>query len=546
MRSRAAPSPAVGLLLGALLPHVLFRLPVTVRSGWLSLLVPSAEAILLGSVMGGVAWLWPSGRRPAASLAAATAEFLLLFSLADSLLLLYFNRPLALATDLGYLPDLFGLMRDTAPRVLFVGGLALLPLLLGTLGWGFARAYGLLYRAAAQHGSRGRVVLLVLLGSCLAAVGVELLPRAEVIDSSSLPRVVEEAGRLASSRRYFGERQAQYRALAEEEPPAGIRPFDRLEGRDVFLFILESYGHTLYDEPAHFALAAPYLERVAARLQSAGYAIASNFLSSPAFGGNSWLADSTIAAGVRIPDQAAYSALLRSEVKPMASWFGEAGYRTVNSMPGTTMSWPEGDFFGFQRKFYYKDFGYRGSSLRWAPMTDQFAVAVVHREEVATAARPLFAQFVMISGHYPFALIPRLFEDWTQLGDGSVYRSPAAVRAIPIPAGQATAGAAGYAAAMEYQLDVASDYAVRFLADRRALIVMVGDHQPYSGITGKGKPRSVPIHVLCRDAAVLEPFLRRGYTLGFLPAQPLPHAGLETLLPNLLEDFTTPVRQAAP
>ena len=71
----------------------------------------------------------------------------------------------------------------------------------------------------------------------------------------------------------------------------GVRVLDRLEGRDVFLFIVESYSCTLYSEPAHFAVA-----------------------------------DSTLAAGVRIVDQAAHAALLESEVKPMAARFNEAGY----------------------------------------------------------------------------------------------------------------------------------------------------------------------------------------------------------------------------
>jgi hypothetical protein len=359
--------------------------------------------------------------------------------------------------------------------------------------------------------------------------------------SSSLPRLAEELRSVLGSRRYVTERREEFQALAAEEPSVSARVLDRLEGRDVFLFIVESYGYTLYSEPVHFALAETFLRRIEARLEGAGYRIASSFLSSPAFGGNSWLADSTLAAGVRIADQAAYAALLKSEVKPMAARFNEAGYLTVNSMPATTASWPEGDFYRFQRKYYYRDFGYRGPSLKWAPMTDQFAISVIHRREVVPASQPLFVQFVMISGHYPFSLIPRLFENLSELGDGSVYSEEGAVRVLPIPAGAATAGAAGYAAAMEYQLEVVSDYAARYLAGRRALIVVVGDHQPYSGITGQGKPRSVPIHVLSREAAVLEPFLKRGYSPGLVPRQGLPHAGLETFLPALVEDFTLPV-----
>jgi len=540
MEENGSRTPTLPLLLGLLLPNLLLRLPAAARDGWLALLVPSAEALLLAAAVGGSAWLWPDGRRVVPPIAAVLAEFLVVFALTDSLLPLFFNRPLALATDLGYLPALFGLMRDTAPRAFFVGGLVLLPLSLAGLGYGFARLYAALYRAAGELYLRRRVVLFVLLGACLATAAVELLPGARVYGSSSLPRLAEELGSVLSSRRFVTERREEFRALAAEDYAASTWALDRLESRDVFLFIVESYGYTLYSEPAHFALAEPFLKRSEARLEGAGYRIVSNFLSSPAFGGNSWLADSTLAAGVRIADQAAYAALLESKVKPMAAWFNEAGYRTVNSMPATTSSWPEGEYYQFQQKYYYRDFGYRGPSLKWAPMTDQFAIGVVHRREVAPARQPLFVQYVMISGHYPFNLIPRLFEDWSELGDGSVYSGEGAVRVLPIPAGTATAGAAGYAAAMEYQLGVVSDYTARFLAGRRALIVVVGDHQPYSGITGKGKLRSVPIHVLSREAAVLEPFLRLGYTPGLVPRQPLPHAGLESFLPALLKDFTSP------
>jgi hypothetical protein len=538
-------APAGALLLGLLLPHLLLRLPAAVRGGWLALLEPSVEALLLAAAVGVSARLWPAGRRVVPPIAAVLAVFLFVFSLTDALLPRFFNRPLALATDLGYLPALFELMRDTAPRILFVGGLVMLPLSLAALGGGFALLYAALYRAAGERHLRRQVVLFALLGACLVAAGAELLPGVNLYRSSALPRLAVELRSVLGSQRYVTERREEFRALAAEERQGSAGVLDRLEGRDVFLFIVESYGYTLYSEPAHFALAEPFLKRIAARLKGAGYRIASNFLSSPAFGGNSWLADSTLAAGVRIADQAAYTALLASAVKPMAARFNEAGYLTVNSMPATTASWPEGDFYRFQRTYYYRDFGYRGPNLKWAPMTDQFAVGVIHRREVAPASQPLFVQYVMISGHYPFSLIPRLFENWSELGDGSVYLEEGSVRVLPMPAGAATAGAAGYAAAMQYQLEVMSDYAARYLAARRALIVVVGDHQPYSGITGQSTARSVPIHVLSREAAMLEPFLKRGYSPGLVPRQGLPHGGLESFLPALLEDFTSPVVPAA-
>ncbi len=551
---------AAALLLGLLLPDVLLRLPAALRGGWPQLLTPSLEALALAAVVTVLAQLWPAGRRLVAPVLALAAGLLFLFALADALMPMFFNRRLALATDLQYLPDLFRLLRDTAPRWQFVGGLLLLPLCLAGLGYGLGRAYAALYAAIGALYLRRRLVSLLLLVACAAVAVAVFLPGEELYASSSLARLAAELQSLGAARRHRLQLREEFHALASprlaDEPagasPSGSSPVNRsrplslLRGRDLFLFVAESYGYTLYSEPGHFALAEPFLRRIESRLTAAGYRVVSDFLDSPAFGGNSWLADSTLDTGVRIADQTAYEELLASQLKPMAAWFNNAGYLTVSSMPGTTMSWPQGDFYRFQRKYYFRDFGYKGPSLKWAPMTDQFAISVVHQREVAQAKGPLFVQFVMVSGHYPFALIPRLFEDWSALGDGSLYAREGSVRQMPIPPGAATAGAPGYAAAMEYQLEVVSEYAARFLASRRALIVMVGDHQPYSGITGQGKTHSVPIHVWSREPWLLEPFLRRGYTRGLVPRQSPPHAGLESFWPAFLEDFSPPGAAAGP
>jgi hypothetical protein len=47
----------------------------------------------------------------------------------------------------------------------------------------------------------------------------------------------------------------------------------------------------------------------------------------------------------------------------------------------------------------------------------------------------------------------------------------------------------------------------------------------------------VPLHVISRRVDFLSPFLDRGYTEGLIPRQELPHDGLETFLPSLLESF---------
>jgi hypothetical protein len=137
-------------------------------------------------------------------------------------------------------------------------------------------------------------------------------------------------------------------------------------------------------------------------------------------------------------------------------------------------------------------------------------------------------------------MIPRYFEDWSVIGDGGVFAGEEAVTVLPILPGSSTAGARGYEAAMRYELRLITEYLTRFLpSGDPALVVILGDHQPFSGITGKGKSWSVPIHVLSRDLSVLEPFKRRGYTPGWVPRQPLPHPGMESFLSGFLEDFSS-------
>jgi len=527
----------------ALLLHVLFRIPWVLVDGPAALALPSIEAFLAIAILAIVPWLLPRPGRLVVWVLALIEAFILLFGFSEAFVRLTFNRSLSLVTDAGYVPDLYGLLRDTLPLPIFAAGLVVLPLLLAAAVWGFKRVSDTAVRAAVNFPRRGAV----LAGLGVSLILLETLAGVPVLVSSSLPRMAQEARGVLGYRRYEAETREGLQRVAEAVadvvpgvvPEAKSFPLDLLAGRDVFLFIVESYGYTLYSEPGHFEGAEPYLRRFEARLQDAGYAMLSNFLSSPAFGGNSWLADSTLASGVWIPDQVAYEALLESEVIPMAQRFNEAGYLTVNSMPATTLDWPEGEYFKFQKKYYYRDFAYQGPSFRWAPMPDQYAIDVVHRGSLTTSEEPIFVQYVMISGHYPFSLLPRRMEDWSELGDGSVFARKENVRSIPIPQGAATAGAPGYLAAMEYQLDVVSDYVARFLADRKPLVIILGDHQPYSGITGKGKLRSVPIHVLCQDPEVLESFRDRGYTPGWIPRQEPPHSGLDTVYPGLIEDFTS-------
>jgi hypothetical protein len=515
--------------------NVLFRIPALAAGGGvLVLLRPAADALLLA--LPACVWvrLKLPGLRIVYALLAGLAVLLLAYLTADSLVPYYFDRAFRPALDLGYLPDLYALLRDTLPPWIFIGGLVLLAAAASGSCFGLFRLFRFIGESCRLRAC-GRTLIAVIV--LLAAA--ELLTSLSFLGDSVPARLAREIGARSAA--------AEGEALSgQDSPDTAFRPqtagsgeglLARLEGRNVLLLVVESYGYTLFSEPEHFALFRPYLARFQADLSEAGFAVCSNFLESTAFGGNSWLADASLTTGVRVADEAAYRELLASQVKPMAAYFREAGYRAVAAMPATTSAWPEGEFFAFDRIYIYPDFGYRGPNLKWAPMTDQYVLDFIQRAEIAGAASPLFVEYLLISSHYPFNLIPVYFEDWSLIGDGSIYHRPESVRVLPIRTGRQTAGAAGLAEAIAYELKLIAGYLRQFVSDE-SLVVIVGDHQPFSGITGRNKPRSVAIHVASRRAELLSPFLRRGYVPGAFPSQFLPHFGMETFLPALLQDFS--------
>jgi hypothetical protein len=518
--------PAVLILLS-----FLFRLPSLVEGGGFGrILSPSLDAALLALAVCLYTWAGLPGFSVVAGLLAVVGLTVLSFQAADVFIPLFFNRPFELFTDITYLPDLYALLRDTMSGWLFYPGLIFLVAGLAGLGLGLYAGFHYLRRGFQNRMVRyGFLLLLVVL------VFLDLVSPVRFTANTAAPRMAEEAGKIAKKEQFVHEQQEAFSRQVQDSSRV-MRPLEGLEGSDVYLFIVESYGYTLYSEPGHFILIEPELREFQDRLSEAGFEIVSTFLDSPAFGGNSWLADSTLATGVRIENEAAYELLHTSDVKPIAQFFNEIGYRTVVAMPATTYAWPEGEFYRFGGKYYYKDFDYNGPNLKWAPMTDQYVLDFIHRNEVRSASQPLFIQYVMISSHYPFNLIPRLFADWSQIGDGSIYHREDSVNVLPIKPGNQTAGAEGFVAAMAYELKLIREYLSNFV-EGEALIIVVGDHQPYSGITGKNKPWSVPLHVISRRTDFLTPFLDRGYTEGLIPRQELPHAGLETFLPILLESF---------
>jgi len=442
-------------------------------------------------------------------------------------------REFSWSLDLPLLPEFVRLFHDTLPRSTFALVLASGLLALGVFAWAIERALALL-EAGMSSPARARIVTSLIAGLAVLAVGAR--PEA-VFAPSLLVRVHTE---LSFARRFLDYRRAQLAriAAAKQVVRAGPSDFSRLQGRNVYLFLIESYGEAVLEQPSLRARVAPEYRRFDAELSRGGFQIASALLDSPTYGGRSWLAQATLLTGVAVHDQVEFELLRGAQPQTLAQLFRAAGYRTVLSQPGTVRPSSEPDLLHFEQYYFAHDLGYRGPRFGWATMPDQFVLDSVRRRESSKSApRSTFFCYALVSSHVPWSALPPIVEDWSRLGDGSVFRG--------LPARQyrtswlSLSGArTAYADAIVYDFEVLRRYIAEFVRDD-SLLIILGDHQPHSDVTEQNPSHAVPVHVLSRNRAFIDPFRAHGYTPGMLADQARPHRGLQSLMLDLLADFSS-------
>jgi hypothetical protein len=492
--------------------------------------------ILLILLCLGASWRIPFHRGIFIPLAVAVI-LLRLFRFADSLVPVYFFRPFNLYLDSQFFPDLIFLLYSTLPLQAFIVGCFSTVCGIVLIAWGTWRALKTIYVFFNRRRRRRRFSLAAVI------IGVLILgynpwaadQRRAIFAPGFFHRVAAEIDFIV----HLSAATGRHLAALDESIQKGAefqKPLSRLNGSDVYVFFIESYGHTVFADPRHAPLITTFLHDAERQLQDRGYVIGSNFLRSPAFGGSSWLAHGELAGGVPITGQLRYDLLLTSQVQPMAAYFNRAGYRTVSVMPGTLWPWSAGDFYQYHKKYYAFDFDYRGPRFGWAPMPDQYIIDHIYRTEILKHRQPLFIEFVLVSSHAPFNQQPRYIPDWSSIGDGSIYRTLKPVE-FPVTWPQLKNASEAYVTSVVYDFKVLVDFLAHML-NRDAVIIILGDHQPNLKITGDGQPWSVPVHIISRNPDFIKPFIHRGYSPGLIPSQPLPHPDIASLLWILLEEFS--------
>jgi hypothetical protein len=290
----------------------------------------------------------------------------------------------------------------------------------------------------------------------------------------------------------------------------------RVNGADVFVVFLESYGATAYDRPEISQVLAPGREEFEQAVAASGREVVSAYVESPTFGGASWLAHISLLTGRAVRDNGAYNLLLTQNCEVLPDSFSRQGYRVVALMPGLKREWPEGAFYDFDEIYGASALEYGGPEFGWWRIPDQHALAKLDQLELVNTPRaPVFVFFPTISSHMPFRPTPPYQPDWSRLLTQEPFDAKAVAVSLAVEPDWMNLGP-DYADTIVYAFEYLSGY-LRERSDLELVLVLLGDHQPPASVSGAETRWDVPVHVITSRRNVLDTLLAAGFVAGLTP-----------------------------
>jgi hypothetical protein len=449
------------------------------------------------------------------------------------------GRPFNPVTDWSYFGSAVGLLRDSVGRqgaivalvaaaLLCIAALVLTPLSVMLLT-------RLLNRHRAQS-LRGVQALGVVWVVC-ALVGAELIPGAPIASTSASSLAYREVSQLRIG---IQDRQKFAAAAAVDSfrDTPGNDLLTGLRGKDVIVAFVESYGRVAIQGSAFSPRVDSVLDAGTEKLRAAGFSSQSGWLTSPTFGGISWLAHSTLQSGLWIDNQQRYNQLVGGDRFTLSDAFKRAGWRTVADVPSNEKDWPEGSsFYHYDQIYDARNVGYAGPRFSYAAMPDQYIFSAFQRMELAKPTRvPVMAEIDLVSSHTPWAPLPQLI-DWNKVGDGSIFDNmPAQGRSAAAVWRDPSQVRAAYGQSIEYSLNTLISF-VQHYHDKDLVLVVLGDHQPATIVTGQGASHDVPITIIAHDPATMDQISSWGWQDGMRPGPNAPVWPMDAFRDRFLTAF---------
>ncbi|MER7003625.1 sulfatase [Dactylosporangium sp. NPDC000555] len=432
------------------------------------------------------------------------------------------GRPFDPVLDRVLFQPAFGLVSSSVGRPAAIGVAVVLGVVVLSVPAGMMLALRRLGRLALRHPvatTRGTAVLAAVWAVC-AVLNVQAahgLPVASDSATGTLGDQVSLVRRDINDGKEFGD-QAAVDAFRDKP---GTQLLTALRGKDVLFTFVESYGRDAVRNPLFAPQVGATLDDGTRRLEAAGFGARSAFLTSPTFGGGSWLAHGTLLSGLWVNNQRRSDTLLAGDRFTINAAFRRAGWRVAGMMPANDRDWPEGRFFQYHEFYDSRNIGYRGPKFGYAPVPDQFTLAAFQRLERGPGHQPVMGEIALVSSHVPWTPLPRMV-GWNEVGDGTVYGSMSTAGDPPDVAWRASEKIrTAYRNAIVYSLSSIISYVEEY-GDDNLVVVFLGDHQPAPVVVGDTLNRDVPIAIVARDPKVLDRISGWGWQNGLRPDEQAP------------------------
>ena len=537
------------------------RLAITVLAVvlvWADLLVPDRAWLfspaafiripLEGLVLVAVALVLPIW--PRRIVAAVIGILLGVLTLAKILNIAFFefaDRPFNPVRDWGEIAPAVGVARNsigpTLTNILLVVLLLGLVLLVGAI---IASAIHITTVAARYRRVAVRALAaLTAVWALCAGLSLQLVPGFPIASTSAAGLVVAQVRVTQEALR--DELQFE-QALHGSDPEASVPASDLLtglRGKDVIIAFIESYGQVAVQGTSFSAGVDAFLRRSTASLARAGWSAQSAWVTSPTFGGGSWMPHSTLQSGLWVNSTQRFSELVRTRRFTLTDAFNKADWRTVSDSPADDWSWPPGtQFYHFDQLYNRRNVGYHGPRFSYASMPDQYTFAEFQRLELGPGHKPVMAEIDMVSSHSPWAPLPTMVP-WSKVGNGSIFDPMPGRSETPLSIlGSASKERQAFGKSIQYSLQALTSW-VTELNDPNLVLILLGDEQPAGPISSPGANHVVPISIIARDPSVFRQIASWRWQDGLLPGPAAPLEPMDAFRNQFLGAFSTVSSQAA-
>lgn len=495
---------------GAFLPGAFLRLPL--------------EAIFAGAVVLALPVRW---RRPVAAFFGLGIALLVIFKIANAGFRTVLGRKFDPVLDPPLLRDGYNALTETDGRtyanLAVAGAILLVVALVAVLILSSVRLAGVASRRTLP--ARRLLAGLSAAWVALALSGLTLFPHAPVASDSALALLKSTARQVPTTIRD----ERRFAAAVGHDPYASSPASDlvsALKGKDVIIGVVESYGHSSLTDPGMSAIVNPALDSAQTKLTDAGFAARTGWLTSSTYGGGSWLAHASFQSGLWVTSQRRYDEVVGGNRLTLSRAFKQAGWQTAGIEPGNTEDWPAGSFYGYDRVLDSRTMGYKGPDFGWSRMPDQYVLSKFQHDVYGPATKPLMAEITLTSSHEPWTHVPSMVP-WESVGDGKIFDGQVAgapprseLWADPIKA------QAAYARTVAYSVDSLISWATKY-GDKNLVLIMFGDHQPMSLISGRNASHDVPVSIIAKDPATLDRIQSWGWSDSLHPAANGPVWGMD-------------------